>query len=66
MSIHESATIVAEMPMMGVFNNLIVFDLPAQAAGQPRHDSHRSGDKLVVEQGRHRADLPAASGRQMA
>src|SRR5258705_12030411 len=26
MSIHETATIVAEMPMMGVFNNLIVFD----------------------------------------
>src|SRR5216684_5136407 len=26
MSILETATIVAEMPMMGVFNNLIVFD----------------------------------------
>src|SRR6266404_9097143 len=26
MSIHETATIVAEVPMMGVFNNLIVFD----------------------------------------
>jgi peptide/nickel transport system substrate-binding protein len=26
MSIHETSTIVAEMPMMGVFNNLIVFD----------------------------------------
>jgi peptide/nickel transport system substrate-binding protein len=26
MSIHEAATIVVEMPMMGVFNNLIVFD----------------------------------------
>ena len=26
MSILESATIVGEMPMMGVFNNLIVFD----------------------------------------
>ena len=26
MSIHELATIVGEMPMMGVFNNLIVFD----------------------------------------
>ena len=26
MSIHETGTIVAEMPMMGVFNNLIVFD----------------------------------------
>jgi peptide/nickel transport system substrate-binding protein len=26
MSIHEAATIFAEMPMMGVFNNLVVFD----------------------------------------
>jgi ABC-type transport system substrate-binding protein len=26
MSIHESSTIFTEMPMMGVFNNLIVFD----------------------------------------
>jgi len=26
MSIHESATIIGEMPVMGVFNNLIVFD----------------------------------------
>ena len=26
MSIHEEATIVSEHPMMGVFNNLVVFD----------------------------------------
>src|SRR5215469_2613893 len=26
MSIHEEATIVSERPMMGVFNNLIMFD----------------------------------------
>src|SRR5207237_6263182 len=26
MSLHETSTIVAEMPIMGVFNNLIVFD----------------------------------------
>ena len=26
MSIHEEATIVAERPMMGVFNNLVMFD----------------------------------------
>jgi peptide/nickel transport system substrate-binding protein len=26
MSIHEASTIVAQMPMMGVFNNLIMFD----------------------------------------
>src|SRR5580658_4474146 len=26
MSIHEEATVVAERPMMGVFNNLVIFD----------------------------------------
>jgi peptide/nickel transport system substrate-binding protein len=26
MSVHEEATIVAERPMMGVFNNLVMFD----------------------------------------
>src|SRR5205823_3522738 len=26
MSIHEKATIVSERPMMGVFNNLVMFD----------------------------------------
>ena len=26
MSIHEEATIVSERPMMGVFNNLVIFD----------------------------------------
>ena len=26
MSMHEGATLVVEMPMMGVFNNLIMFD----------------------------------------
>src|SRR5580693_9346889 len=26
MSIHEEATVVAERPVMGVFNNLVIFD----------------------------------------
>lgn len=39
---------------------------PAQAAGQPRYDRARSGDQLVVEQGRHRPDLHAATRGQMA
>src|SRR5216683_6973166 len=30
MSIHEEATVVAERPMMGVFNNLVMFDQHAQ------------------------------------
>ena len=65
MSIHEEATIVAERPMMGVFNNLVMFDqhVPQNSLDI---DRPRSGDELVVERGRHRADLPAAPGRQMA
>src|SRR5271169_6077135 len=30
MSIHEEATVVAERPMMGVFNNLVMFDQHVQ------------------------------------
>src|SRR2546430_9913343 len=30
MSIHEEATIIAERPMMGVFNNLVMFDQHAR------------------------------------
>ena len=30
MSIHEEATIVSERPMMGVFNNLVMFDQHAK------------------------------------
>src|SRR6059036_2928447 len=40
MSIHETSTIVAEMPMMGVFNNLIVFD---------QHKPQVSLDTIVSE-----------------
>src|SRR5262244_2545143 len=30
MSIHEEATIIAQRPMMGVFNNLVMFDQHAR------------------------------------
>src|SRR5260370_27011746 len=30
MSIHEEATVVAQRPMMGVFNNLVMFDPQVQ------------------------------------
>ena len=65
MSIHEEATIVAERPMMGVFNNLVMFDqhVPQNSLAV---DRARSGHRLVMERGRHRADLPAAPGRQVA
>ena len=38
MSIHEEATVVAERPMMGVFNNLVMFDQHVHAE-QPRNRS---------------------------
>ena len=40
MSIHESVPLVGEMPMMGVFNNLIVFD---------QHKPQVSLDTIVSE-----------------
>jgi peptide/nickel transport system substrate-binding protein len=43
MSIHEEATVFAKGPMMGVFNNLVIYD---QHVPQ---NSLRSGDGLVLE-----------------
>jgi len=40
MSIHEEATFVAEGPMMGVFNNLVVFD---------QHVKQNSLDSIVPD-----------------
>src|SRR5208282_1329863 len=65
MSILEEAAVFAEGPMMVVFNNLVMFD---------QHVKQNSlssivpdlADRLVVERGRHRTDLPAAARRQMA
>ena len=36
MSIHEEATIIAQRPMMGVFNNLVMFDQHARKAASTR------------------------------
>ena len=65
MSILEEGSISAIMPMMGVFNNLVLFD---QHVRQNRVRVHRSRarDKLVVERGRDRAEFQASPGRQMA
>ena len=65
MSIHEEATIVAEGPMMAVFNNLVMFD---QHVAQNSLDTivPDLATELVVERGRQRADLQIAPGRQMA
>src|SRR5438046_3875134 len=40
MSIHEEATFVAEGPMMGVFNNLVMFD---------QHVKQNSPDSIVPD-----------------
>ena len=59
LSILEEATPIAQVPMMGVFNNLVMFDQHVTAE-QPAIDRARSGDRLVVERGWDRADLAAA------
>ena len=48
MSIHEEATFVAEGPMMGVFNNLVVFD---QHVKQNSLDSIVPADPCAQRQG---------------
>ena len=65
MSIHEESTITAGIPMMGVFNNLVVFDQHV-AQNSLRIDRPRSRDRMALERGRQGADLPAAPRRQMA
>ncbi len=65
MSIHEEGTVGVIMPMMGVFNNLVVFD---------QHVPQNSDKSIVpelatswaVERRPYRADLQAARRRQMA
>ena len=65
MSILEESTRAAEQPMMGVFNNLVMYD---QHVAQNSLDTvvPDLATELVVERGRHGADLPVAPGRQMA
>ena len=65
MSIHEEGTIGVIMPMMGVFNNLVIFDQNVPQ-NSDEVDRPRSGDELGVERGPHRADLQTARRRQMA
>ena len=64
MSILEESTRATEQPMMGVFNNLVMYDqhVPQNSLQSIVPDLARLG----VERGWHRADLPAAPGRQMA
>src|SRR5437667_3227741 len=65
MSIHEESTIAALGPMMGVFNNLVMFDQHVPQK-QPLLDRARSGGELELQRGRQVADVQIAPGRQMA
>ena len=65
MSIHEEGTISVVLPMMGVFNNLVVFD-PACPQNSLDGIVPDLADELEVERGRQDADLRAARGREMA
>ena len=65
MSILEEATVFAERPMMGVFNNLVIYDQHVKAK-QLAVDRARPCNKLVVERGRDRVDIPIATRRDMA
>ena len=63
--LEEANAYCARGPMMGVFNNLVMFDqhVPQNSLAI---DRARSGDGLVLERGGDRADLAAAPRRQMA
>jgi peptide/nickel transport system substrate-binding protein len=63
MSLHEEVTGAALRPMMGVFNNLVMYD---QHVAQNSPDSIMPGDELGLERGRQRTDFPVAPGRRMA
>src|ERR1700757_505460 len=65
MSIHEEATFVAEGPMMGGVQQPRPIR-PARKAEQPRLDRARSGQELVMERGRDRADDAIARRCQLA
>jgi peptide/nickel transport system substrate-binding protein len=61
MSILEEATVFAEGPMIGGLQQP-GHVRPACEAEQPQLDRARSGDRLVVERGRHRTDFPLRQG----
>jgi hypothetical protein len=65
MSILEEATLTSQGPLMGVFNNLVMFDQHVKQDSQ-KIDRSRSGDGLELERGRHRGDFSVAPGREMA
>ena len=65
MSIHEEGTISVVLPMMGVFNNLVMFD-PHKRQNSLDGIVPDLADQVDVERGRQDADLRAARGRDVA
>ena len=65
MSILEEATLSTVLSMMGVFNNLVIYD---QHVAQNSEQSivPELATELVVERGRDAAHLQTARRRQMA
>ena len=61
MSIHEETTVVAERPMMGVFNNLVMFDQHV-AQNSLAVDPARSRHRLGMGRGRHRLTFHLRQG----
>ena len=67
MSIHEEATIAGEGPMMGVFNNLVMYDQHVPQSGlnsivpdlatEWAWDEGKTELTFKLRQGRHNADL---------
>jgi hypothetical protein len=64
MSIHEESTIAAGIPLMGVFNNLVLFDQHVAQNSLASIVSDLASDWAWGD--RRGADLSLASGRQMA
>jgi len=60
MSIYEEANVAAEGPMMGVFNNLVLFDQHVKQK-QPTVDCAGPGQRLVMERGWNRADISSCT-----
>ena len=65
LSIHESSTNSTVIPMMGVFNNLVVYD-QKEGAEQPADDRARARQVVGMERRRQGPHLQARAGREVA
>jgi peptide/nickel transport system substrate-binding protein len=65
MSMLEESTAAVNRPMMGVFNNLVMFKQD-EPQNTPESIMPELATRVALERGRHRIDVPAAPGGQMA